>query len=196
MIGLRLRHASGNSAYAHFGDEFHRNARRWLHVLKIVDQLSEVFDRINVVVRRGRDKAHTRRRVAHRANALVDLVTRQLPAFTRLCALRHLDLDIVGICEILSRHTKAARGDLLDAAAHRVAVFHGLETEWFLAAFTRVRAPANTVHRNREGRVRLMADRAKAHRAGGETLDDFSGWLDLVDVERLIRFLELQEAAD
>jgi hypothetical protein len=45
---------------------------------------------------------------------LVDLVAGQLAAFAGLGALRHLDLDVVGIDQVFGGHAKAARGDLLD----------------------------------------------------------------------------------
>ena len=56
------------------------------------------------------------------ADVLGHLVTRQLAAFTRLGALRHLDLDLVGIDQILGRHAKAPGCDLLDRRAQRVAI--------------------------------------------------------------------------
>src|SRR5256885_8065788 len=40
---------------------------------------SEVLDRVDVVVRRRRDEAHARGRVAHPSDVLVDLVAGQLP---------------------------------------------------------------------------------------------------------------------
>ena len=50
----------------------------------------------------------------------------QLAAFAGLGALRHLDLELVGGDEVLGRHAEAARRDLLDLRAQRVA---GLERE-------------------------------------------------------------------
>ena len=44
----------------------------------------------------------------------VDLVTGQLSAFTRLCSLRHLDLDVVAVDEVLTGNTETPRRDLLD----------------------------------------------------------------------------------
>ena len=51
-----------------------------------------------------------------------DLVAGQLAAFAGLGALRHLDLQLVGVDEVLAGHAEARRRDLLDGAAARVAV--------------------------------------------------------------------------
>ncbi|EKE16730.1 MAG: hypothetical protein ACD_10C00834G0001 [uncultured bacterium] len=48
------------------------------------------------------------------ANVFGNLVARQLTAFTRLGALRHLDLNLIGIDQIFGRDAEAAGSDLLD----------------------------------------------------------------------------------
>ena len=74
-------------------DELHADARAAVGVLQVVDQLREVLDRVDVVVRRRRDQADARRRVAHARDRLVDLVAGQLAALAGLRALRDLDLQ-------------------------------------------------------------------------------------------------------
>ena len=56
-----------------------------------------------------------------------------------------------------------------------------LEALLALAAFAGVALAADAVHRDREVFVRLGADRAEAHRAGGEAFDDLGRGLDLVE---------------
>ncbi|AJX01694.1 hypothetical protein BM45_3124 [Burkholderia mallei] len=222
VIGLRLRDARRHRADAHLRHELHRDARDRIDVLQIVDQLREILDRIDVMVRRRRDEADARHRVAQLADVFGHLVARQLAAFARLRALRHLDLDLVGRREILGRHTEAARCDLLDLRAQRIAflqrdVAHDLVADHrfqrvadldrnaaqlvaiavlVLAAFARVRLAADAVHRDRERRMRLGADRAERHRARREALDDLLRRLDFVDRNRLRRVdPELEQAA-
>ena len=60
-VGVRLGDAGGDRADADFGDQLHADARVAVGVLQIVDQLGEIFDRIDVVVRRRRDESHARR---------------------------------------------------------------------------------------------------------------------------------------
>ena len=111
----------------------------------------------------------------------VDLVAGQLAALAGLGALRHLDLHHVGVDEILRGHAEAARGHLLDGRAHRIAVGQRLEAIDFLAAFAGVRLAADAVHGDGERGVRLAADRAVAHRAGREALDDLGRRLDFLE---------------
>ena len=172
VVRARLGDARGDRAHAHFGDELHRDARVRVGVLQIVDELRQILDRIDVVMRRRRDQADARRRIAHARDVLVDLLAGQLSALAGLRALRHLDLQIVGVDEIFGGDAEPSRCDLLDLRAHRVAVRQELVAIRFLAALARVRASADAVHRDRERRVRLARDRAEAHRAGGEALDD------------------------
>ena len=49
---MRLRDAGGNRADADLGNEFHADARVLVAVLEVVDELGEILDRVDVVVRR------------------------------------------------------------------------------------------------------------------------------------------------
>ena len=96
VVGLRLGDAGGDRADADLGDQLDADARLLVRVLQVVDQLRQVLDRIDVVVRRRRDQADARHRVAQPADVLADLAAGQLAALARLGALRHLDLQLVG----------------------------------------------------------------------------------------------------
>ena len=186
VVGVRLRDARGDRADADLGHELHADPRARVRAAQVVDQLLEVLDRVDVVVRRRRDQADARRRVADRADVLVDLVAGQLAALAGLRALGHLDLQLVGVDEVVDGHAEAARGDLLDRRAARVAVRRrGVKRTRVLPALAGVRLAAEAVHRDRERLVRLARDRAERHRAGGEALDDLLRRLDLVEREPL-----------
>ena len=113
-IGMRLGDARSDGADADLGHQLHADARCTVGVLQVVDQFCEVLDGIDVVVRRRRDEPHTRRGVPRLGDPGIDLGARKLPAFARLGALRHLDLDLLGAHQVLAGDTEAARGDLLD----------------------------------------------------------------------------------
>ena len=149
-----------------------------------MDQLGQVFDRIDVVVRRRADQAHAGRGVADAGDVLVHLAARQLAAFAGLGPLRHLDLQFVGVGQVPDGHAEAAGGDLLDGGAPRVAVGQRLEAFGILAAFARVAAAAQAVHGDGQRLVGFCRDRAEAHRAGAETFDDFAGRLDFLQRDR------------
>ena len=75
VIGARLRNAGGNCADADFGDELHRHVTGRVNVLEVEDQLRQVFDRVDVVMRRRRNQGDTRRRVTHLGDGFIHLVS-------------------------------------------------------------------------------------------------------------------------
>ena len=185
MVRPRLGHTGRDRADTNFGHQLDRDTRLRIGVLQVVDELRQILDRVDVVVRRRRDQADARRRIPHAGDVLVHLVAGQLSAFARLRALRHLDLDVVGIDQILGRDAKPARRHLLDGGAFGIAVRQRLVAIGFLAALAGVGLAADPVHRDRQRGVRLARDRAEAHGAGGEALDDFLRRFDLVDRHRV-----------
>src|SRR5690606_550256 len=114
VVGACLGNAGRNRADAHFRHELDRDVGLFIDVLQIVNELGEIFDGIDVVVRRRGDEADARGRVARLGDDPIDLVAGQLAAFAGLGALRDLDLDLVGIDEIFGGDAETARGDLLD----------------------------------------------------------------------------------
>ena len=63
MICVALDDAGRHHADAILGDELDADARARVGALEIVDELRQVLDGVDVVVRRRRDQAHARRRV-------------------------------------------------------------------------------------------------------------------------------------
>src|SRR5690606_32606171 len=126
---------------------------------------------IDVVVRRRRDQAHTRGRMAHPRDPRIHLAAGKLPALTGLGALRHLDLQLARLAQVEARHAEAPRGHLLDCRVLRIAELVGPRVALgVLAALARVGLAADAVHRDGERLVRLLADGAVAHGAGLEAL--------------------------
>ena len=149
-------------------------------VLEVVDELGQVLDGVDVVVRRRRDQADARGGVAGLGDPRPHLVAGQLPALARLRALGHLDLQVVGVDQVLGGHAEPSTGDLLDRRAPRRVV----QPLGVLAALAGVGLAAEAVHRDGQRLVRLGRDRAVGHGAGGEPLDDLGGRLDLVQRHR------------
>ena len=93
-VRVRLGHAGGDRADADFGHQLHADARVAVGVLQVVDQLRQVLDRIDVVMRRRRDQPDAGRRVPRLGDPRIHLRAGQLAAFAGLGALRHLDLQL------------------------------------------------------------------------------------------------------
>ena len=105
-VRMRLGHTRGHRSHADFGDELDGDARLRICVLQVVDQLGQIFDGIDVVMGWRRNEPHARSGVPNLGDELVHLVTGKLAAFARLGALRHLDLQIVGVDEVFGRDAK------------------------------------------------------------------------------------------
>ncbi len=182
VVGLALGHAGSNGAHPDFGHQLHGDVGMRGHVFQVVDELGQVLNGVDVVVRRGRNEAHARHAVAQLADVIGHLATGQLAAFAGLGTLRHLDLDLVGTDQVFGGHAEPARSHLLDLGAQAVAVgqrqihldhvfaddgsqrFALLDrdalqlvavTGGVLAAFTGVALAANAVHGNGQRGVRF-----------------------------------------
>ena len=124
-----------------------------------------------------------------RGDELVDLESRELAALAGLSALGDLDLELVGVGEIIAGDAEASRGDLLDGRAfglgRSVGVLLEGEARGVFAALAGVGTPADAVHGQGEGLVGLGGERAQGHRAGAESFDDLGGGFDFFEGEWL-----------
>ena len=116
-VGFSLGYSGGNSADANLADQLHVNSSGTVGALKVEDQLLQVFDRVDVVVRRRRNQSDTGGGVSGAGNPRVNLVRRKLTTLARFGSLGHLDLDVVGVGQIHRCNTEASRGNLLDGRA-------------------------------------------------------------------------------
>ena len=73
-IGVCLGNACRDSTNANFGNQLYRNACCRIHVLQVENQLCQIFDRINIVVRRRRNKTDTRNGMPNSCDDFIDLV--------------------------------------------------------------------------------------------------------------------------
>ena len=137
-----------------------------------MDELRHVLDGVDIVVRRRADEAHAGGGVAHGGDDLVDLPPGQLAPFSGLGALDDLDLQLVGVREVLDRYPEAPGGHLLDGRALGIAIGFRRPARGVLAPFPGVRFATQAIHGDREGLVGLGRDGAIAHGAGGEALYD------------------------
>ena len=120
-VGVGLRDAGRDRADADRADQLDVDSRFVVGVLEVVDELREVLDRVDVVVRRRRDQSDTRRGMPCLGDVRVHLEARKLTTFTGFGALSHLDLDVGGIDKVVAGDAEPSRCDLL----HRAAPFVG-----------------------------------------------------------------------
>jgi hypothetical protein len=126
-VGVRLGHPGRDRADADLGDQLDVHPRGGVGVLQVVDQLGQVLDRVDVVVRRRRDQPDAGVECRVLAIHGYTLCPGSWPPSPRLGALGHLDLQVVGVDQVLAGHAEPAAGHLLDGAAPQVAVGVGVK---------------------------------------------------------------------
>ena len=178
VVGVGLGDAGGYGADAELGDQLDADRGARIDALEVVDELRQIFDGVDVVVRRRADELHAGLRVAQARDQLRDFVAGKLAAFAGLRALGDLDLELFGVHQVFGGDAEAAGGHLLDlvveqvrrdVAADQVDVDVGLVDGGIFAALAGVRARAEHVHGRGDGLVRLGAQRSERHRAGDES---------------------------
>ena len=187
VIGVRLGDARRDGADAGLGDELHAHTRGWIHLLEIVNQLRQILDRIDVMMRRRRDERNADDGVPQPRDQVGHLVAGQLAAFAGLRALRDFDLELVGPNEVRGGHAEAAGRDLFDPIVGAVAVCARDIGGRILTAFARIGAGVHPVHRDGECRMRFGRQRAERHRARNEAATNFLGRLDFVEWHGCLR---------
>ncbi len=183
-VGQCLHDTGSNGAHAVLGDELDRDLGG-VDLLEVVDELGQILDGVDVVVRRRRDEADAGLGVAQAGDLRRHLVPGELAALARLGALRHLDLQLVGEGEVLGCDAEATGRDLLDAAVLVVAPEPtGAEAVGVLATLAAVGHATDEVHGLRQGLVCLLREGAVRHGAGREAPGDLACGLDLVEGQR------------
>src|SRR5690606_36996035 len=100
---------------------------------------------VDVVVGRWRNELDARCRVAESGDFFAHLVAGQLPTLAGLGALRDLDLQLIGVDQVVDGYAKSARGYLLDRRAPLV-----LKARGILTALSGVGLSAEAIHGDRE----------------------------------------------
>ena len=160
-----------------------------------MDELGQILDGIDVVVRRRADELNTGGSVAGRGDPGVHFVPRQVAALARLGPLCHFDLNLLRIVQIVDCHPKPSGCHLLDGTAAGIAAFIGDEPFLRLAALTGVALATQAVHGDGHALMGLLADGPVTHGPGLEPADDGLDWLDSVERKRLVALSDTQQAA-
>ena len=114
---MALGHTGRNGAHTEFGHKLDMHASLRIGHLRIVDELLEILDGVDVMMRRRRDELHTRCCMAHLGDPRRHFGPRQMAALAGFGSLRQFDLQIGGMHQVIARHTETGGGDLLDLAA-------------------------------------------------------------------------------
>ena len=194
-IGVPLGHPGSDGAHAHLGDQFDIDAGMVIGVLQIVDQLGQILNGVDIVMRRRRYQPYAGRRIAHLGDPGIDLASRQFAALARLGALGHLDLQFARVDQVIAGDPEASGGHLLDGTVARISVGIGDVARRVLTAFAGIAAPTDPVHGYGQILVGFLADRTVGHGPALEAPGYGLHRLDLIQGDGRVGEFELQLAA-
>src|SRR5579884_4210002 len=115
-----------------------------------------------------RDHRDTRYGVTEPRDHRGDLVRRKLAALTGFRSLSHLDLELLGVSQVLRGYPESSRSDLLGLVVGRIAPAYPLVPRRVFTTLAGVAARSDSVHRDRDRLVRLGAESSEGHRLCGE----------------------------
>ena len=151
-VGAGFGDSGSDDADACAGNQFYADARARIDGAQIVNQLREIFDAVNVVMRRRRNQRSAGRGVANARDVRSDFFRGKLAAFAGLGALRHFDFEFLGVDQIVGSDAETAGSDLLDF----VGGFGFVDPEiGIFAAFAGVAPAAELVHGESESACAL-----------------------------------------
>ena len=186
---MALADPGGDGADADFADQLDGDVSLGVTVLQVEDQLGQIFNRVDIVVRRRRDQGDPRNAETQLADVFTDLVAGQLSALAGLGALGDLDLQLVSVDKVVGSDAEASRRDLLDGAAAQVAVGVRSIATWVFPPLAGVGLATDPVHGDGQGLVSFGGNGTEAHGSGAETLDDGTDRFNLFERNRLVRAL-------
>src|SRR5215470_130787 len=90
------------------GHELYADASTRIDRAEIMDELREVFDAVNVVMRRRRNQRRAGRGMANARHVWSDFSRGELAAFARLGTLGHLDFKFLRVHKVVRSNTETA----------------------------------------------------------------------------------------
>ena len=130
--------AGRDGSHAGLAHELHRDACVRVRALQVKDELGEVFDGVDVVVRWGRDEPDAGGGMADARHPGPHLAAGQVATLAGLRALSHLYLYLDCATKIAAGDPETSRGDLLYGRVQAVAVRQRRLAGRVLAALARV----------------------------------------------------------
>ena len=195
-IRLCLGHTRRDGANARARHQLHTHHRVRVDLLQVINELRQILNRIDIMMRRRADQRDTRGGVAQLGDQPRHLEAGQLAALARLRTLRDLDLDLTAIVQVFSGDTKPARSDLLDGGIGIVAIGPGFCPRRVLTTLATVAARANPVHRDGKRLMRLGRERTQRNAGRQQPLADFGDALHLLQRDGLEALgAEIQQVA-
>ena len=199
VVGIGFGDTGRHCSYAQLRDQLDAHSSPGIDALQVVNQLRQIFDAVDVVMRRRADQRDSRLRVSQARDELGYFVAGKLAALARLGALRDLDLQLFGARQVFGGHTKASRSNLFDLVVPRQKSGRGVGlgdiSGGVFATLAGVGTAAQLVHGQSDGFMCLRADGSQRHRTRHEAPHQTGSLFDPVDRQTRTRLPEFQQVA-
>src|SRR5262249_37826682 len=143
---VSLCDTGSNCANSRFRYELDRYSSARVHLLQVINELCQIFDRVNVVMRWRGDQCDSGHRVSQGSNFGGDLMARPLSRPPPVLPLRDFDFQLVGRNKISRRYAKPRRSHLFYSAVGVVLTGIVAEPIRVFSTFPTVAASADPVH--------------------------------------------------
>ena len=190
-----FRYTGCNRTYPCFRYQFDRNSCLLVGIFQVINQLCQILDGVNIVVWRWGNQAYPWCRMSGLGNPRIDFSTRQMTTFTWFCALRHLDLYLLGTGQIFAGYTKSSGCHLFDCRASVVCSSGCRQTFITFTTLTGIGFAMEMVHGNGQCLMGFLRNGTIGHRTCLKSGDNVFHRFDFFNRDAFFRIIEVHQAA-
>ena len=195
-LGSRLGYTGCDRSHTGFGYQFYRDSCLGVGIFQIIDQLRQILNGINVVMRGRRDQGHTGCGVSGLGDPGIYLSSGQMSALTGFCSLCHLDLNLLCTYQVTAGNTKTSTGYLLDCGTTVQSVRSDGQTIQVLTAFTGIALAVQMIHGDGHGLMSLLGYGTVGHGTGLESGHNGLYRLYFLNRHTLFRIIEVHQSSE
>lgn len=183
MVGERIGEKGWKSEKEKLRKKIERNIGWRIEVFKVVDEMRKILNRVDVMVRRRRNEEKKRSGVEGIGDGRIEIVKRKMEELEGIWEMRKIDMDKIGIEEILSSKKEKERGKMIDWRELRVRseIRKRVEKIRIIEEIEGVRIEENGVNREGKSGMRIYGDREEGNGEGWEKIEDISWRIKIID---------------
>ena len=184
------------STYSGLWNKLNWYSRIFITILQVIDKLSQVLDRIDVMMWRRWDKTYTRCWMSCLCNPWINLSSRKMSSLTRFCSLCHLNLDFLCTYKITRCYTKTTWCNLLYCWTSVLRLSCSKESVKTLTTLTTVWFTMKMIHCNGKCFMCLLWNRTVRHCSCLKSLNNLVNTLNLIDWNAFLRIIKVKHTSE
>ena len=195
-LGSRLGYTGCYGSHTGFGYQLHGDSCLGVGIFQIVDQLRQILNGVNIVMRGRRDQGHTGCGMSGLGDPGIYLSSGQMSALAGFCSLCHLDLDLLCTYQVTAGDAETSAGYLLDGRTTVESIRAYGQTVQILTAFTGIALAVQMVHGDGHGLMGFLGNGTVGHGTGLESGHDGFYRLYFLDGHALFRIIEVHQSSE